>query len=78
MSKLDKPSQNEDEYFAQGYEALVSHAKRGCLKETERNARARLAAVDPDLLAFLLGHLDLSHETPDALAPFRAALPRER
>lgn len=66
---------NVDEYFAQGYEALVSQAKRGCLKETQRHTRAELAARDPGLFEFLLRNLDLSHETPDVMDAFRAALP---
>jgi tetratricopeptide (TPR) repeat protein len=65
---------NVDEYFAQGYEAFVSHVKRGCLKETQRHTRAELRARDPALYAFLVEHLDLAHETPEALAAFRARL----
>jgi cytochrome c-type biogenesis protein CcmH/NrfG len=64
---------NVYEYFAQGYEAFVSLAKRGCLKDTERHTRDELEARDPALAAFLREHLDLSHETPEALAAFRAA-----
>lgn len=67
---------NEDEYFAQGYEAFVSHAKRGCLKETQHHTRADLARVDPALHAFFLEILDLEHEAGDALDAFRAGLPR--
>lgn len=63
-----------DEYFAQGYEAFVSHAKRGCLKETERHVRATLRLRDPALYDFLVEHLDLSHETPAAMARFVGAL----
>ena len=66
---------NVDEYFAQGYEALVSQAKRGCLKETQRHTRAELASKDPALFEFLLRNLDLSHETPEVMEAFRAALP---
>jgi tetratricopeptide (TPR) repeat protein len=65
---------NVDEYFAQGYEAFVSHAKRGCLKDTERHTRAELEEIDPGLYAFLGDHTDLSHETPESLAPFLDAL----
>lgn len=63
-----------DEYFAQGYEAFISHAKRGCLKETERHVRAALRLRDPALYDFLVEHLDLSHEVPEAMARFAAAL----
>ena len=67
---------NVDEYFAQGYEAFLSHVKRGCLKETQRHTRIELRARDPELYAFLVEHLDLAHETPQAMAPFLAALNR--
>ncbi|MFM8980585.1 MAG: hypothetical protein ACKOSS_09005 [Planctomycetia bacterium] len=63
-----------DEYFAQGYEAFVSHAKRGCLKETERHVRAELRLRDPALYDFLVEHLDLAHELPAAMERFVAAL----
>lgn len=63
-----------DEYFAQGYEAFVSHAKRGCLKETERHVRAELRLRDPALYDFLVEHLDLAHEVPAAMQRFVAAL----
>ncbi|MBL9085951.1 MAG: tetratricopeptide repeat protein [Planctomycetia bacterium] len=56
---------NEDEYFAQGYEAFVSVLKRGCLPETARHTRRELARRDPALYDFLLGVLDTSHESPD-------------
>jgi hypothetical protein len=69
---------NVEEYFAQGYEAFVSHAKRGCLKDTERHTRAELASRDPDLHRFLATHLDLGHEGGDALAPLREALAAPR
>lgn len=65
---------NVDEYFAQGYEALISHVKRGCLKETQRHTRLELRARDPELYALLIEILDLAHETPEAMAPFLAAL----
>ena len=65
---------NVDEYFAQGYEALVSHVKRGCLKETQRHTRVELRRRDPELYALLVEILDLAHETPEAMAPFLAAL----
>ncbi len=64
---------NADEYFAQGFEAFVSHVKRGCLKETQRHVRAELLARDPALHALFVEILDLSHETPEALSAFRAA-----
>ena len=67
---------NVDEYFAQGYEAFLSHAKRGCLKETQRHTRLELRTRDPDLYAFFVEHLDLAHETPDALRPFSTAVAR--
>lgn len=63
---------NVDEYFAQGYEAFVSHLKRGCLKETQRHVRAELRQRDPALYAFFVEILDLAHETPEALAAFEA------
>jgi hypothetical protein len=66
---------NPEEYFAQGYEAFVSLAKRGCLKDTERHTREELARRDPDLHALLLSLLDLSYESSEALAAYRAALP---
>lgn len=59
---------NEDEYFAQGYEAFVSVLKRGCLPETARHTRAELARRDPPLLDFLREVLDVSHEDPDVEA----------
>lgn len=59
---------NEDEYFAQGYEAFVSVLKRGCLPETARHTRRELARRDPALYDFLLGVLDTSHEAPDVEA----------
>jgi hypothetical protein len=65
---------NVDEYFAQGYEAFVSPAKRGCLKETERHTRSELLAKDPGLHALLTRVLDLSHETPEALRTFEESL----
>jgi tetratricopeptide (TPR) repeat protein len=68
---------NVDEYFAQGYEALVSHVKRGCLKETQRHTRAELRTRDPALFAFLMETFDLAHETPESMAGFRAALAAE-
>jgi Flp pilus assembly protein TadD len=64
---------NADEYFAQGYEAFVSPLKRGCLTETGRHTRAELGRKDPDLHAFLLRVLDVSHESPDALAALLSA-----
>jgi Flp pilus assembly protein TadD len=67
---------NVDEYFAQGYEAFLSHVKRGCLKETQRHTRLELRTRDPELYAFLVEHLDLAHETPAAMAPFLAAVER--
>lgn len=67
---------NVDEYFAQGYEALVSHVKRGCQRDTARHTRQELRERDPALYAFLLRHLDLSHEQGNALDRFRASLPR--
>jgi tetratricopeptide (TPR) repeat protein len=67
---------NVDEYFAQGYEAFLSHAKRGCLKETQRHTRLELRTRDPALYDFFVEHLDLGHETPEAMAPFLAALAR--
>lgn len=65
---------NVDEYFAQGYEALVSLRKRGCLRDTARHTRAELIERDPALFKFLIEVLDLSHETPDAMRPFQSAL----
>jgi hypothetical protein len=67
---------NVDEYFAQGYEAFISQVKRGCLKETQRHTRVELRTRDPALYAFLVEHLDVSHETPEAMAPFQAVLAR--
>ncbi|MHC5011771.1 MAG: tetratricopeptide repeat protein, partial [Planctomycetota bacterium] len=61
---------NADEYFAQGYEAFVSHVKRGCLKETQRHTRRELKRRDPRLYAFLTEHLDLTHEADGALEAF--------
>lgn len=63
---------DEDEYFAQGYEAFVSLVKRGCLPETARHTRAELRARDRPLYDFLHGVLDLSHEPPDAEADLLA------
>jgi cytochrome c-type biogenesis protein CcmH/NrfG len=68
---------NVDEYFAQGYEALISHVKRGCLKETQRHTRAELRARDPAFFAFLMETFDLSHETPESMSAFRTALAAE-
>ena len=51
---------NADEYFAQGYEAFVSPAKRGCLTETARHTRAELAEKDGPLYEFLWRVLDTS------------------
>lgn len=68
---------NVDEYFAQGYEALVSHVKRGCLKETQRHTRAELRVRDPELFAFLMETFDLAHETPESMSAFRTALAAE-
>lgn len=67
---------NADEYFAQGYEALVSLRKRGCLRETARHTRAELIERDPELFELLLEVLDMSHETPAAMRVFDAAAPR--
>jgi len=64
---------NEDEYFAQGYEAFVSVLKRGCLPETARHTRRELAWRDPALHDFLLGVLDLEHESPTVEAELLAA-----
>ena len=64
---------NADEYFAQGYEAFVSPAKRGCLTETARHTRAELAERDPPLYEFLWRLLDTSFESPAAFASVRAA-----
>lgn len=66
---------NVDEYFAQGYEALVSLKKRGCLSDTARHTRAELREKDPALYQFLIRNFDLSHESGNALEPFRAAAP---
>ncbi|MFO0932202.1 MAG: hypothetical protein U1E39_05780 [Planctomycetota bacterium] len=63
---------NEDEYFAQGYEAFVSVLKRGCLPETARHTRRELARRDPALHDFLLGVLDTSHESRDVEAELLA------
>ena len=68
---------NVDEYFAQGYEALISHVKRGCLKETQRHTRAELRARDPALYAFLMETFCFAHETSASMASFRAALDQE-
>jgi tetratricopeptide (TPR) repeat protein len=65
---------NADEYFAQGYEAFVSPAKRGCLTETARHTRDELAAKDPPLYDFLWRTLDTSYERGDAFAALRAAV----
>ena len=59
---------NPDEYFAQGYEAFVSPLKRGCLNETSRHTRPELVRKDPALYAFLHSVLDVSYESPEALA----------
>ena len=59
---------NADEYFAQGYEAFVSPLKRGCLNETSRHTRPELLRKDPALHAFLASVLDVSYESPEALA----------
>ena len=69
---------NVDEYFAQGYEAFVSPAKRGCLKETQRHTRAELRRRDPALHRFLQAHLDLSHEDEGRMAVFETRLRRVR
>jgi len=66
---------NVDEYFAQGYEALISLRKRGCLRDTARHTRSELKRRDPKLFAFLVKHLDLSHESDPAMARFWQALP---
>jgi tetratricopeptide (TPR) repeat protein len=66
---------NVDEYFAQGYEALVSHVKRGCQRDTARHTRKELQEKDPAFYAFLVQHLELGHETEDAMAPFWRAVP---
>ncbi|MDJ0973379.1 MAG: tetratricopeptide repeat protein [Planctomycetota bacterium] len=66
---------NVDEYFAQGYEALVSLRKRGCLRDTARHTRAELIERDPALFALLIEVLDLSHETPAAMRSFERATP---
>ncbi len=66
---------NVDEYFAQGYEALVSHVKRGCQRDTARHTRKELKEKDPAFYAFLVKHLELGHETEDAMAPFWRAVP---
>jgi Flp pilus assembly protein TadD len=62
-----------DEYFAQGYEAFVSPAKRGCLSETARHTRDELARRDPALLAFLRRVLDTSHDSEEVFRSLRAA-----
>jgi hypothetical protein len=58
---------NEDEYFAQGYEAFVSPLKRGCLTETARHTRRELEAKDQELFQFLRTILDTSHESDEAI-----------
>ncbi len=64
---------NEDEYFAQVYEAFVSPAKRGCLPETGRHTRDELARRDPRMFAFLLHVLDTSHESEEVFMALRRA-----
>ncbi len=66
---------NVDEYFAQGYEALVSLRKRGCLRDTARHTRSELKRRDPRLFAFLVEHMDLTHEDEGAMERFWQALP---
>jgi tetratricopeptide (TPR) repeat protein len=45
---------NEHEYFAQGYEAFISERKRPSAGVTARHTNAELAAIDPELYAFLV------------------------
>lgn len=45
---------NEHEYFAQGYEALISERKRAGSGVTGRHTREELARRDPELYKFLL------------------------
>ena len=53
----------------------MTPAKRGCLTETARQ-RTELRTREPALYAFFVEHLDLAHETPDALRPFSTAVAR--
>ena len=46
---------DEYEYFAQGYEALVSSFKRPATGLTARHTRRELSSMDPGLYRFLLG-----------------------
>jgi len=46
-------AENEQEYFAQGYEAFVSPFKRPTSSETSKNTRADLEEKDPDFYGFL-------------------------
>jgi len=64
---------NEDEYFAQVYEAFVSPAKRGCLPETARHTRDELARRDPRMFAFLRRVLDTSFESEEVFMALRRA-----
>jgi tetratricopeptide (TPR) repeat protein len=45
---------NEDEYFAQGYEAFISESKRPAAGITGRHTRRELLARDPELYRFLI------------------------
>lgn len=45
---------NEDEYFAQGYEAFISDRKRPAAGVTGRHTRQELLARDPELYKFLV------------------------
>ena len=45
---------NEDEYFAQGYEAFISESKRPSAGITGRHTRHELLARDPELYNFLV------------------------
>jgi tetratricopeptide (TPR) repeat protein len=45
---------NEYEYFAQGYEAFISDAKRPSAGVTARHTRRELEARDPELYGFLM------------------------
>jgi len=47
-------AENEQEYFAQGYEAFVSPFKRPTSSETAKNTRDDLRKKDPDFYRFLL------------------------
>jgi Flp pilus assembly protein TadD len=47
-------AENDQEYFAQGYEAFVSPFKRPTSSETAKNTRSDLEAKDPELFSFLL------------------------